>query len=55
MQEMFYLLKKVVLSGRTIIGFDLSEVGGEFEWDGNVGARVVYKLCNLMGRSNGRI
>lgn len=55
MQEMFYLLKKVVLSGRTIIGFDLSEVGGEFEWDGNVGARIVYKLCNLMGRSNGRI
>jgi agmatinase len=55
MQEMFYLLKKVVLSGRTIIGFDLSEVGGEFEWDGNVGARIIYKLCNLMGRSNGRI
>ncbi len=53
LQEVFYLIKKMVHSGRTIIGFDLSEVGGEFEWDGNVGARVCYKLCNMMGKSQG--
>ncbi|MBK8564242.1 MAG: agmatinase family protein [Saprospiraceae bacterium] len=50
--EAVYLLKSVVKSGRRIIGFDLCEVGGmDNEWDGNVGARVLYKLCNLMGAS----
>ncbi len=50
--EAIFLLKKVVDSGREIIGFDLCEVAGlEHEWDGNVGARVLYKLCNLMGKS----
>ncbi|MFM2269764.1 MAG: hypothetical protein RL757_3205 [Bacteroidota bacterium] len=50
--EAVYLLKKVVASGRVIIGFDLSEVGGDgHEFDGNVGARLLYKLCNLMAFS----
>lgn len=50
--EAVYLLKTVVKSGRKIIGFDLCEVGGvDNEWDGNVGARVLYKLVNLMGVS----
>ena len=50
--EAVYLLKTVVKSGRKIIGFDLCEVGGiDNEWDGNVGARVLYKLCNLMAAS----
>jgi agmatinase len=48
LEEVFCLLRQVVRSGRTIIGFDLSEVG-DGEWDGNVGARIVYKLCCLMG------
>lgn len=48
--ETFFLIKKVVESGRKIIGFDLCEVGNK-EWDANVGARVLYKLCNLMGKS----
>jgi agmatinase len=43
-------------SGRRIIGFDLSEVAGEGnEWDGNVGARILYKLANIMGKSQSRI
>ena len=50
--EAFYLLKKLVHSGRQIIGFDLCEVSPntqneEDEWDANVGARVLYKLINL--------
>lgn len=50
-QESIYLLKKVVDSGKTIIGFDLCEVAGEgHEWEGNVGARILYKLANLSGR-----
>lgn len=52
--EAVYLLKMVVESGREIIGFDLCEVAGiQNEWDGNVGARILYKLCNLMGKSAG--
>ncbi len=52
--EAMYLIKMVVDSGRKIIGFDLSEVAGlGNEWDGNVGARVAYRLANFMGKSHG--
>jgi len=54
-QEAVFLLAQVVESGRTIIGFDLCEVAGEGEWDGNVGARLLYKLSNLMGKSQGLV
>ena len=41
------LVARVVKSGRRIIGFDLNEVApgpeGD-EWDGNVGARLLYKM-----------
>jgi agmatinase len=50
LEQAFCLLREVVHSGRQIIGFDVCEVG-DSEWDGNVGARVVYKLCNLMSLS----
>lgn len=51
-QEAVFLLERLVESGRKIIGFDLSEVAGMgHEWDGNVGARILYKLCNCMARS----
>lgn len=51
-EEAVYLIFKVVRSGRRIIGFDLNEVvPGATEWDANVGARMLYKLCNLMGLS----
>ena len=49
LNEVFYLFRAVAESGRKIIGFDLNEVStgahDEAEWDGNVGARVLYKLC----------
>jgi agmatinase len=50
LEQVFCLFREVVNSGRQIIGFDLVEVGNG-EWDGNVGARAVYKLCNLMSLS----
>lgn len=48
--ECCLLLQCLVAEGRQIVGFDLTEVapgaeGGE--WDGNVGARVLYKLCGF--------
>jgi agmatinase len=46
-QEAVALLRQVARSGRRIVGFDLNEVApapsGSDEWDGNVGARVLYK------------
>jgi agmatinase len=52
-QQVFYLFTKLAQSGRQIIGFDLNEVGvGENDWDSNVGARVLYRLCNLLMASN---
>ncbi len=53
LEEVFCLLRQVVRSGRQIIGFDLSEVG-DGEWDGNVGARAVYKLYCLMDLTTGQ-
>ena len=52
-EQLFYLFKRILASGRTIIGFDLNEVGvGDYGWDANVGARVLYKLCNILTASN---
>ena len=54
--QVIYLIKEVVKSGRTIIGFDLNEVApGQDEWDANVGARLLYQLSNLMAVSQGRL
>jgi agmatinase len=54
MEETFFIFKKVIQSGRKIIGFDLSEVGvnTDNDWNANVGARVLFKLCNLLVTSN---
>jgi len=54
------LLKELILQNKTIIGADLSEVSvGKYpienmnsEINANVGSRILFKLCNLMGRSN---
>jgi agmatinase len=52
-EQIFYLLRKIIKTGRKLIGFDLVEVGvSQNEWDENVGARILYKLCNLMLASN---
>lgn len=44
-----HLLDTLRASGRKVIGFDLVEVapGGKSEWDANVGARILYKLCGI--------
>ncbi len=50
--QAIYLVQQLIQSGRTIIGFDLNEVGISSEWDGNVAARLLYKIANLMWKSN---
>lgn len=52
--EAVFLLEMLAKSGKKIIGFDLNEVSpGNNEWDGNVGARILFKMCNLAATSNG--
>lgn len=52
-EQIVYLFKKLIESGRKLIGFDLNEVGiGEGGMDSNVAARLLYKLCNLLVKSN---
>jgi agmatinase len=52
-EQIFYLFKKLLRTGRQIVGFDLNEVGiSREEWDENVGARCLFKLCNLLIASN---
>jgi agmatinase len=51
--QVFYLLRRMLESGRQLIGFDLVEIGiGENGWDSNVGARTLLKLCNLLASGN---
>jgi agmatinase len=52
-EQVFYLFKKLVESGRKIIGFDLNEVGvGDSDFDANVGARVLFKMCSMLVANN---
>ena len=50
-EEAIFLIESLYRSGKHIIGFDLCEVGNG-EWDGNVGARLLLKLCNVLYGSN---
>lgn len=51
-EQMVHLLKKIVLSGKKIIGFDLCEVSPSAnDWDANAGARMLYQLCSWMKES----
>jgi agmatinase len=55
-EEATYLIRSIVRAGITIIGCDLNEVApGETEWNGIVGARLLYQLCNWMAVSQGRL
>jgi agmatinase len=52
-EQMFYLFNKLRHSGKHIIAFDLNEVStSESAWDANVGARVLFKMCNLLVACN---
>ena len=54
--EACHLLWTLATSGRRVVGFDLVEVApgprGD-DWDGNVGARLLYKLAGCAWRSSG--
>jgi agmatinase len=57
-EQILYLIQKITESKKTIIAFDINEVApgpnGD-EWDANVGARMLYRIANLVAKSNNRI
>jgi agmatinase len=57
-EQAAYLIEQVARSGKKIIACDLNEVtpGPEGdEWDANVGARMLFRMCNMMALSNNRV
>ena len=54
-EEATYLFNKLADSGKQIIGIDLVEVapGANDDWDGNVGARMLFHLCGIFAKNNG--
>ena len=53
-EEVLFLLEKVVESGRQIIAFDINETGNN-DWDANVSSRLLFRICNLVAKSNGLV
>lgn len=58
-EEARFLIRALVKAGKEIIGFDLCEVAPnsdqpDSEWDGNVGARVLFTLSTWMMESRQR-
>ena len=53
-EQAVYLFSKLAVSGKEIIGFDLVEVApGDDDWDGNVGARMLFHMCGMLAKNNG--
>jgi len=51
-EQATYLLSALANSEKEIIGFDLVEVSpGTDDWDGNVGARLLFHLCGAFAKS----
>jgi agmatinase len=49
-----YLIRRLALAGKKIIGFDLSEVASQ-QWDATVGSRVLFQLCAWMAVSEKKL
>jgi agmatinase len=54
-EQAVYALSRLAESGKKIIGMDLVEVapGESDEWDGNVGARLLFHMCGVFAQNNG--
>lgn len=54
-EQAVYMLNKLADSGKDIIGMDLVEVapGDDDDWDGNVGARLLFHMCGVLAKNNG--
>jgi len=46
-EQVLYLIKATTVAGKKIIGFDISECGND-AWDGNVAARLLWRIFGLI-------
>ena len=53
-EQAAYLLSRLAETEKEIIGFDLVEVspGENDDWDGNVGARMLFHMCGVLAKNN---
>jgi agmatinase len=53
-EQAAYLFSRLAEGGKEIIGFDLVEVapGEDNDWDGNVGARMLFHMCGVLAKNN---
>lgn len=53
-EQASYLFNLLADSGKEIIGFDLVEVapGESDDWDGNVGARMLFHMCGVLAKNS---
>jgi agmatinase len=53
-EQATYLLSRLAETDKEIIGFDLVEVapGENDDWDGNVGARMLFHMCGILAKNN---
>jgi agmatinase len=54
-EQVVYMLNRLSESDKQIVGIDLVEVapGDDDDWDGNVGARLLFHLCGVLAKNNG--
>lgn len=54
-EQATYLFNKLAISGKEIVGIDLVEVAPSEndDWDGNVGARMLFHLCGIFAKNSG--
>lgn len=55
LNEAFYLFHSIHRAGKKIVACDINEVSSagdpDDEWNGNVGARLLYKMCGWLAKS----
>ncbi len=53
-EQVLFLIEKVIKSGRQILAFDINEIAPaeDNDWDANVGARLLYRIANMVALSN---
>lgn len=53
-EQAIYAMNRLSGSNKNIIGIDLVEVapGENDEWDGNVGARMLFHMCGVLAKNN---
>lgn len=58
--QVIFLIERIVKAGKRFVAFDINEISpgdqtspDEDSWDANVGARLLYRIANLVGKSNG--